>query len=208
MPAAERRRLPGIEEKRADLLPAGVTLLTTIFDVFEIHEMVTSDWALREGIVLDKRCSCTTPTTGRTTRWLRRVAVAGLARRCGSDVEHSKHIATLALSLFDQTQSLHSSAPTIARCSSSPRCCTTSVSTFRGRATTATPRYLVENAQLRGFAPDEIEFLAALVRHHRRGDIKLSEPRRPCSTRLHANACESWPHCCDSPTDSTAAAAV
>ena len=37
--------------------------------------------------------------------------------------------------------------------------------------------YLVENAQLRGFAPDEIEFLAALVRHHRRGDIKSSEPR-------------------------------
>ena len=37
--------------------------------------------------------------------------------------------------------------------------------------------YLVEHAQLRGFAPDEIEFLAALVRHHRRGDIKTSEPR-------------------------------
>ena len=37
--------------------------------------------------------------------------------------------------------------------------------------------YLVEHAQLRGFAPDEIEFLAALVRHHRRGDIKASEPR-------------------------------
>ena len=53
MSAAERRRLPGIEEKRADLIPAGVTLLATIFDVFEIETMVTSDWALREGIVLD-----------------------------------------------------------------------------------------------------------------------------------------------------------
>jgi len=37
--------------------------------------------------------------------------------------------------------------------------------------------YLIDHAQLRGFAPDEIEFLAALVRHHRRGDIKTSEPR-------------------------------
>jgi exopolyphosphatase/guanosine-5'-triphosphate,3'-diphosphate pyrophosphatase len=37
--------------------------------------------------------------------------------------------------------------------------------------------YLVEHAQLRGFGPDEIEFLAALVRHHRRGEIKTSEPR-------------------------------
>ena len=30
---------------------------------------------------------------------------------------------------------------------------------------------------MRGFAPDEIEFLAALVRHHRRGEPKTSEPR-------------------------------
>jgi exopolyphosphatase/guanosine-5'-triphosphate,3'-diphosphate pyrophosphatase len=37
--------------------------------------------------------------------------------------------------------------------------------------------YLVENAQLRGFSPDEVEFLAALVRHHRRGEPKASEPR-------------------------------
>src|SRR3954452_3122760 len=48
MSTAERRRLPGIEEKRAELLPAGATLLATIFDVFGIEEMVTSDWALRE----------------------------------------------------------------------------------------------------------------------------------------------------------------
>ncbi len=53
MPVAERRRLPGVEEKRAELIPAGVTLLATIFDVFEVGEMVTSDWSLREGIVLD-----------------------------------------------------------------------------------------------------------------------------------------------------------
>ena len=32
-------------------------------------------------------------------------------------------------------------------------------------------------ASVEGFEPDEVEFLAALVRHHRRGDIKTSEPR-------------------------------
>jgi exopolyphosphatase/guanosine-5'-triphosphate,3'-diphosphate pyrophosphatase len=35
----------------------------------------------------------------------------------------------------------------------------------------------VENAQLRGFSPVEVALLAALVRHHRRGDPKDSEPR-------------------------------
>ena len=37
--------------------------------------------------------------------------------------------------------------------------------------------YLVEHGELRGFEPAEIEFLAALVRHHRRGEPKASEPR-------------------------------
>jgi exopolyphosphatase/guanosine-5'-triphosphate,3'-diphosphate pyrophosphatase len=37
--------------------------------------------------------------------------------------------------------------------------------------------YLVENGELRGFEPGEVEFLAALVRHHRRGEPKVSEPR-------------------------------
>jgi exopolyphosphatase/guanosine-5'-triphosphate,3'-diphosphate pyrophosphatase len=37
--------------------------------------------------------------------------------------------------------------------------------------------YLVENGELRGFEPAEVAFLAALVRHHRRGDPKSSESR-------------------------------
>ena len=37
--------------------------------------------------------------------------------------------------------------------------------------------YLVEHGELRGFEPAEVAFLAALVRHHRRGDPKSSESR-------------------------------
>ena len=35
--------------------------------------------------------------------------------------------------------------------------------------------YLVRHAALRGFDPTEVHFLAALVRHHRRGEPKASE---------------------------------
>ena len=37
--------------------------------------------------------------------------------------------------------------------------------------------YLVEHGELRGFEPAEVSFLAALVRHHRRGDPKPTEER-------------------------------
>ena len=86
---AERRRLPGIEDKRADLLPAGATLLVTRFDLFELDGLMTSDWALREGIVLDAVRMHDPDDWSDDPRALRRAAVAGLARRCGSDVAHT-----------------------------------------------------------------------------------------------------------------------
>jgi exopolyphosphatase/pppGpp-phosphohydrolase len=46
--------MPGLEEqRRAELLPAGSTLLVTALEVFGLDALTVSDWALREGIVLD-----------------------------------------------------------------------------------------------------------------------------------------------------------
>ena len=177
MPASERRRLPGIEDKRADLLPAGAILLATIFDVFELDEMVTSDWALREGIVLDAVRVHDPDDWSDDPRALRRAAVVGLARRCGSDIDHSEHIARLASSLFDQTRSLHQLGDADREMLEFAALLHDIGQHVSRKGHHRHAAYLVDHSQLRGFAPDEVEFLAALVRHHRRGDIKASEPR-------------------------------
>jgi len=177
MSSTERRRLPGIEDKRADLLPAGVTLLATIFDVFEIAAMVTSDWALREGIVLDAVRVHDPDDWSDDPRALRRAAIAGLARRCGSDIEHSQHVALLARMLFDQTQALHQLDDADREMLEYAALLHDIGQHVSRKGHHRHAAYLVDHAQLRGFAPDEIRFLAALVRHHRRGDIKASEPR-------------------------------
>lgn len=177
MSAIERRRLPGIEDKRADLLPAGVTLLVTIFDVFDLDAMVTSDWALREGIVLDAVRVHDPDDWSDDPRALRRAAVAGLARRCGSDIEHSRQVSLLALSLFDQTQALHQLDDSDREMLEYAALLHDIGQHVSRKGHHRHAAYLVDHAQLRGFAPGEIEFLAALVRHHRRGEIKASEPR-------------------------------
>lgn len=51
--SAERALIPGMEAKRADIIPAGMIILKKIFELFKIQNMVISDYALREGIVLD-----------------------------------------------------------------------------------------------------------------------------------------------------------
>lgn len=49
----ERINIPGMEEKRADIIPAGLIILRKIFELFKIERMTISEYALREGIVLD-----------------------------------------------------------------------------------------------------------------------------------------------------------
>jgi exopolyphosphatase/guanosine-5'-triphosphate,3'-diphosphate pyrophosphatase len=49
----ERLLIPGMEEKRADIIPAGLIILKNVFDLFKIKEMTISSYALREGIILD-----------------------------------------------------------------------------------------------------------------------------------------------------------
>jgi exopolyphosphatase/guanosine-5'-triphosphate,3'-diphosphate pyrophosphatase len=49
----ERMSVPGIEAKRADIIPAGFIILKKIFELCKLKEMVLSEYALREGVVFD-----------------------------------------------------------------------------------------------------------------------------------------------------------
>jgi len=47
-----RINIEGIEYKRADIIPAGILILNKSFELFNIKEMIVSEYALREGVVL------------------------------------------------------------------------------------------------------------------------------------------------------------
>src|SRR5207244_9408479 len=49
---SERLDLPGIDERRAELLPAGAVVLATALGVFGADGAVHSEWGLREGVIL------------------------------------------------------------------------------------------------------------------------------------------------------------
>ena len=177
MKASERRRLPGLEEKRADLLPAGSMLLTISLELFGVDVLTVSDWALREGIVLDAVRTHDPRELSDDPRALRRAAVTGLARRCNSDERHTHTVARLALELFDRTRALHGLGEADREMLEYAALLHDIGQHVSRQGHHRHAAYLVENAHLRGFEPAEVAFLAALVRHHRKGDPKLSEPR-------------------------------
>jgi exopolyphosphatase/guanosine-5'-triphosphate,3'-diphosphate pyrophosphatase len=176
--ASERRRMPGLEEqRRAELLPAGSTLLAVALDLFDLDGLTVSDWALREGIVLDAVRSHDPADWSDDPRALRYAAVAGLARRCNSDPEHTKHVTRLALRLFDETRALHGLDDDDREMLEHAARLHDIGQHVSRKGHHRHAAYLVENGELRGFEPSEIAFLAALVRHHRRGEPKSSEAR-------------------------------
>lgn len=49
----EREKIIGLDPKRADVFPAGIILLSKIFERLKIKEMIISEYAMREGIIFD-----------------------------------------------------------------------------------------------------------------------------------------------------------
>lgn len=50
---AERLALPGIDEKRADLLPTGAVIMSAVLARLAVPGLMICDWGLREGVILD-----------------------------------------------------------------------------------------------------------------------------------------------------------
>jgi exopolyphosphatase/guanosine-5'-triphosphate,3'-diphosphate pyrophosphatase len=51
---AERRRLPGLEPKRAEVLPAGAAILLTLLERLDVDQLTISDRGLRHGLWLER----------------------------------------------------------------------------------------------------------------------------------------------------------
>jgi len=175
--AADRRRIQGLDARRVDLIPAGSMFLATAMELFDFEELTVSEWALREGIVLDALRAHAPEDWSDDPRAIRRASVFDLARRCNWPAAHSREVARLALQLFDGTRELHGlddSDRELLEDASFLHDIGEHVSTDGHHKHGA---YLVEHGGLRGFDPEEVHLLAAIVRWHRRGEPKTSEDR-------------------------------
>ncbi|MGI8808270.1 MAG: HD domain-containing protein [Acidimicrobiales bacterium] len=185
MRSSERAALPGLEAKRADIIPTGSTVLLTAMELFGFDRLTVSEWALREGIVLDVIPRHEAADWSGDPGAIRAASVLQLARRCNWDEGHSRQTARLALDLFDQTASLHELGPhdrELLEHAGLLHDIGEHVSTESHHKHSA---YLIQHGRLRGFTPAEVDFVAALARAHRGGTPK---PSHEPFASLHAEA--------------------
>jgi exopolyphosphatase/guanosine-5'-triphosphate,3'-diphosphate pyrophosphatase len=168
--ASERRKMEGLEPRRVDLIVAGSMFLATAMEVFEFDAMTVSEWALREGILLDAIGHHDPADWTDDPRAIRRGSVQSLARRCSFPEEHSRQVARLALDLFDQTVELHALDATDRELLEYAAMLHDIGEHVAHDGHHRHAASLVQHGQLRGFAPEDVALLAALARWHRRGE--------------------------------------
>lgn len=168
-PAEDRRKIDGLDSKRADIIVAGSLLLAGVFDTFRIESMTVSSFALREGVLFDRLSADVDRPSQRLTD-LRRSNALRLAHQLDPDAAHAETTAELALSLFDQTIDRHRLGAK-ARELLELAAIVHNVGLFISHGAHHKHTYYVvrHSEQLTGFTERERELLALIARYHRRG---------------------------------------
>lgn len=171
----KRLAMPGMDPRRADLNVAGSVLLDTILRRLGASEITLCDLALREGLVLDyvQRNSARIQKIERYPD-VRRRSVVELGERCGYWSAHAQQVARLALSLFDQTRSVHGYADREREWLEYGALLHDIGVHISYEKHHRHSYYLIKNGDLRGFDPTEIEVIALIARYHRQSTPKKS----------------------------------
>lgn len=171
----QRRKMSGLDTKRVDLIVAGVELIGIAMELFDISEMTVSEWALREGMVLDAIGRHEPEDWSDDPFAIRRASVMALARRCSWPEAHSRHVATLSLQLFDELRELHHLEGEDRELLEYAAFLHDIGEHVAHEGHDRHAAYLVHHGRLRGLTPTAITVLTALVRWHRRGDPKAHD---------------------------------
>ncbi len=168
LPASERASIPGIKPARADLILAGAVVVQGVLRAGGFDALETTEAGLREGVFFERLLADADPPLFADVR---RVSVLNMAGQYHVDVEHTEHVASLALGMFDELAALglHDGDPRErellwAACMLHDIGMSIDYDDHHKHS-----RYLILNGGLPGFAPVETAIIAQAARYHRKG---------------------------------------
>ncbi|MGB8266095.1 MAG: Ppx/GppA phosphatase family protein [Candidatus Velthaea sp.] len=105
---AERRKLPGMNPRRADIIVAGNAVLIAALTQLGLDELLVCERALRDGIIVDLVAQDRALAQRLGDERVRRLeALEGLAHKYEHLGGHQRHVARLALRLFERLVEVH-----------------------------------------------------------------------------------------------------
>ncbi|MGK7890701.1 MAG: Ppx/GppA phosphatase family protein [Leptolyngbyaceae cyanobacterium] len=183
-----RLDLPGLSERRAEIIVAGATILHEAMVMLgcqslkvcgrSLREGVIVNWMLTHGLIADRL---------RYQQSVRRRSVRLLADKFHVDNEHEEWVANLALSLFDQTYgTLHQWQNAERELLWAAGCLHNSGHFVHHSAHHKHSYYLIRNGGLLGYTEIEVELIANIARYHRKSPPKKKhDPYRHLPSDRH-----------------------
>lgn len=169
LPLEERRKVPGINPERADIIIAGAAILETLMQELELPHLHVSHRGLLDGMLVDY-LTRTESIPAMKALSVRAQSVVRLGRICNFDERHAAHVSRLAMELFDSAREckLHSLGDW-ERELLGWAAQLHDIGTFLNYANHhAHSYYFIRNADLLGFDQTELAIIAATAYFHRR----------------------------------------
>ena len=170
MTPAQRRAVPGLNERRAEIIVPGALILQTAMAMLGAKEFVVCDRALREGLIVDwmLRNDLIVDRFAFQSS-IRQRTVLHQAQRYGVDLARAERVASYALSLYSQTQGLlhtdDGGGRQLLWAAAMLHSCGQHINTG---AYHKHSWYLIHHGELLGYSDSEHLMVAAIARYHRR----------------------------------------
>jgi exopolyphosphatase/guanosine-5'-triphosphate,3'-diphosphate pyrophosphatase len=169
----DRLEIEGLDPARADIILAGAIILREVFKELGVKDMVVSEYALREGIILDTLENIHSKQRIKHLHDLRYSNVLHLAENLQYEKGHAHQVAKLALRILDQTARLHKLG-SHEREFLEAAALLHEVGLFVSHAQHHRHSYyLIRNSELLGFTENEKEIIANIARYHRKSHPKI-----------------------------------
>ncbi len=163
----ERRAIPGLNPDRSDIIVAGLGVVDELMRFFGANTLLVNERGIREGLIIKcmKRLGLMPEEQGQRN-W--RQSVLEFARSCRFDEPHSRHVAGMALAIFDaMAKEFHLKKPE--RRMLEAAAYLHDIGYFISYNSHHKHSYhLIRHADLFGFTPQEREMIAQIARYHRK----------------------------------------
>jgi exopolyphosphatase/guanosine-5'-triphosphate,3'-diphosphate pyrophosphatase len=177
LPLDQRRKVPGMNPERADIIIAGAAILDTFMKELGLDSILTTGRGLQDGLLVDYLSRMEAfPLLGELSP--RERSVLQLGRSCGINEVHARTVTSLVLELFDSAkeQGLHNFSDNERELLEYATFLHDIGSFISYSNHHAHSYYIIKNSELLGFEEKEITFMANIARFHRKKAPNKKDP--------------------------------
>ena len=177
LPLDQRRKVPGMNPERADIIIAGAAILDTFMKELGLDSIQTTGRGLQDGLLVDYLSRMDAfPLLGELSP--RQRSVLQLGRSCGINEVHARTVTSLVLELFDSAkeQGLHNFGDNERELLEYATFLHDIGSFISYSNHHAHSYYIIKNSELLGFDQKEITFMANIARFHRKRAPRKQRP--------------------------------